>query len=109
MVQSTVNRINVVILSTQDIALERFVFDVSSIPEISPENLHAPYVSRNERRGSSRFRFKDTEYAERQLDPQFRGAITKLALCESKLGPLPDGTAFHRDRFVSDSQTVRLS
>lgn len=40
-----VERIAVVILSSQDVALERFVFDVSTLPKVAPEDLHTPYVS----------------------------------------------------------------
>ncbi|CCX35430.1 putative Mitotic spindle checkpoint protein [Taphrina deformans PYCC 5710] len=72
-----VERINVVIMSSQDVPLERFVFDVSMLPEVSPEDLFVP--------------FRDTEYQAGQLDAQFRAAIMKLALVETKLGPVPNG------------------
>lgn len=37
------------------------------------------------------FRFRDTEYQAGQLDAQFRAAIMKLALVETRLGPVPEG------------------
>lgn len=39
-----VERILVVILSAQEVALERFVFDVSLLPVVAQEDLHVPYV-----------------------------------------------------------------
>ena len=40
--RSTVERIQVVILSLQDVPLERFVFDVSALPVVAAEDLHVP-------------------------------------------------------------------
>lgn len=39
-----VERILVVILSAQEVALERFVFDVSLLPVVAQEDIHVPYV-----------------------------------------------------------------
>lgn len=41
--RSSVARIAVVILSAQDVALERFTFDVSSLPIVAQEDLYIPY------------------------------------------------------------------
>lgn len=37
-----VERVIVVILNSQDVALERFVFDVSTLPIVGSEDLHTP-------------------------------------------------------------------
>lgn len=76
----TVQRIAVVILSPQDVALERFVYDVSSLPVVPADEINLP--------------FKDTDYQAGQLDGQFRAAMMKLATVESRLGPLPGECTF---------------
>lgn len=94
--KGTVGRVYILILDSQEAVLERFVFDVHSLPVVAPEDLFLPYVPL-----LSLFlsfegltdRFRNTEYQAGQLDAQFRAAIMKLALIETRLGPVPDGNS----------------
>jgi hypothetical protein len=76
----SLSRINVFILSSTEQVYERFVFDVSNLPIVAQEDLHVPFTGTVDEPG--------------QLDAQFRAAIVKLSLAETRLGALPPNCTF---------------
>ncbi|KAI9787170.1 MAG: hypothetical protein M1839_003405 [Geoglossum umbratile] len=80
--KGTVSRVAVVIYSPASQPLERFVFDLSSFPAVPPSEATTPFED-----PSSSVSFID-------LAEQFRGAMQKLAFCDSTLAPLPANCSF---------------
>jgi mitotic spindle assembly checkpoint protein MAD2B len=85
--KATVARVVVVITSPDAKPLERFVFDVSSFPEIPPGELLTEFEVPDE---------EDEEVAENgvkvnlvDVEEQLRATIMKLAHCGGRLGTLP--------------------
>ena len=80
--QGKVARVCLVIISTDNVPLERFVFDVSAFPSVPIDEVNAP--------------FKTQDSPEMDFDPdsQYRAALVKLSLSVPKLGKLPQGCSF---------------
>ncbi|KAK9345550.1 DNA-binding protein [Lipomyces starkeyi] len=75
-----VSKISVVILSSIDIPLERFVFDMTSFPKVSERDQHVEMKNLN---------FNMTE-----MEEQYRTCIMKLSHTSSILGKLPADCTF---------------
>ena len=82
--RSSVDRIALVILSPSQLPLERFVFEVSRFPAIKLEEINIPL---NKEGLSPQSRIID-------LQEQFRGAMSRLAVCGGQLKPLPKSCSF---------------
>ncbi|KAI9782755.1 MAG: hypothetical protein M1835_003947 [Candelina submexicana] len=90
--KGTVSRIAVVIYSPQCDPLERFMFDISTFPTIPPGEALTLFE-----------RASDDQISEEQsapsvpeidLDEQFRAVMSRLAVCGSTLGPIPEDCSF---------------
>lgn len=89
-----------------EVALERFVFDVSALPVVAPDDLRTPFKqsadgAQDTREGSGARGGEAAGaaaggaggFSPTALEGQFRAALMKLAMVETKLGPLPTGTS----------------
>lgn len=82
---SSVDRIALVILSPLQLPLERFVFEVSRFPVIKPEEANTPL----QREGHDLAQSSLID-----LQEQFRGAMSRLAVCGGRLRQLPKSCSF---------------
>jgi mitotic spindle assembly checkpoint protein MAD2B len=90
--KGTVNRVAVVIYSRDAIPLERFMFDVSSFPEVPAGELLTEFENRDAEGGQQgRSGFKANLV---DVEEQLRATVRKLASCGSKLSPLPEGCSY---------------
>lgn len=95
LIKGTVSRVVMVIYSSQLEVLERFLFDVSSFPSVSTNEIFTPL----ERGGSGDGTESEPTAGEVKIslvdiEEQLRATIRKLAFCGSKLGPLPEGCTY---------------
>ncbi|KAH8808838.1 DNA-binding protein [Xylogone sp. PMI_703] len=87
MLKGAVSRVVVPIYSPQLEVMERFLFDVSSFPTVPANEIFTPL----EREGSAG---EELRISLVDIEEQLRATIRKLAVCGSKLGPLPDGCTY---------------
>jgi mitotic spindle assembly checkpoint protein MAD2B len=90
--KGTVNRIAVVIYSPDAMPLERFMFDVSTFPEVHAGELLTVFDDGDaevERQGGKGLKVNLVD-----VEEQLRATVRKLAYCGSKLGPLPEGCSY---------------
>ena len=85
LLRSSVDRIALVILSPLQMPLERFVFEVSRFPMVKMEETSIPLERAEETSHQSSII---------NLQEQFRGAMSKLAISGGLLKPLPDSCSF---------------
>lgn len=79
------SKICLVILSPDNVPLERFVFDVSGFPEIPLAEINTPFVVDDSESSGTR---------EANLEEQYRAVLRKLSFSAPKLGKLPDNCSF---------------
>ncbi|KAI9842187.1 MAG: hypothetical protein M1837_007400 [Sclerophora amabilis] len=109
LLQGTVFHVAVVIHDARSQPLERFLFDVSSFPNIPPSEVLTAFEASSpspsqeatpeEEQGASQDSTAATTQAPKttnvvDLEEQFRGVMRKLAFCSSSLRGLPDGCSF---------------
>ncbi len=94
--KGTVSRVAVVIYSPNAKPLERFMFDVSSFPEVPPGETLTKFEEVEEEGASLGPVQKDKTLKVILVDieEQLRATMRKLAYCGSKLGPLPEGCSY---------------
>ena len=85
LLRSSVDRIALVILSPLQLPLERFVFEVSRFPIIQAEEANTSLQQEGHDLAQSSLI---------DLQEQFRGAISRLAVCGGQLKPLPKSCSF---------------
>jgi mitotic spindle assembly checkpoint protein MAD2B len=90
MLKGTVNRVAVVIYAPTAEVMERFMFDVSSFPEVQPEEALTLF----EGDGNSTDREELNKVSIADIEEQLRATVRKLAYCGSKLGPLPKDSTY---------------
>ncbi|KAF2145558.1 uncharacterized protein K452DRAFT_349074 [Aplosporella prunicola CBS 121167] len=88
--KGTVARVALVIYSASCKPLERFMWDVSRFPIVPRADFETPFASS----AAEEDVIQDKADLPADLEEQFRGALAKLAACESKLKPLPPGCTF---------------
>ena len=84
------SRVAVVIYSASSQPLERFLFDLSSFPQVPPSEILTEFEDPS-RDGADGDQVK-TNPAD--VEEQLRGIMRRLAFCGSSLGRLPDGCSF---------------
>jgi len=96
MQKGTVHRVAVVIFSPDAKPLERFMFDVSSFPEVPVEDVFTEFddgekevVGPGDGRKVKGFRVNLVD-----VEEQLRATMRKLAYCGGRLGPLPEGCSY---------------
>ncbi|KAK4889328.1 hypothetical protein LTR27_011865 [Elasticomyces elasticus] len=90
LLKGTVERVAVVIYSKSLKPTERYVFDVSRFPEVSPADLDTQL----KRRSQDGETIPVLPSVDLDLEEQFRATMVKLANSGSSLKPLPDGCTF---------------
>jgi|SRR5450432_650920 mitotic spindle assembly checkpoint protein MAD2B len=91
MQKGTVSRVAVVIYSPDAKPLERFMFDVSSFPEVPPVEALTEFEEAQEGEGGNATTWKVNLV---DVEEQLRATVRKLAYCGSKLGTLPEGCTY---------------
>lgn len=96
MQKGTVSRVVVVIYSLEAKPMERFMFDISSFPEVPPGEALTEFDDGDtnvgeggEGQGSKGFKVNLVD-----VEEQLRATVRKLAYCGSKLAPLPEGCTY---------------
>ena len=79
LLNGTVARVALVIFSSKQQALERFLFDLSKFPAVPKEDVTTPF---------------ERPISVVDVDEQFRAVIAKLRVCGVNLKPLPEGCTF---------------
>jgi mitotic spindle assembly checkpoint protein MAD2B len=96
MQKGTVNRVAVVIFSQDAKPLQRFMFDVSSFPEVPAEDTLTEFDDGDE--GPDGFaeghNWKGFRVNLVDVEEQLRATMRKLAYCGGKLRPLPEGCTY---------------
>ncbi|KAI9741459.1 MAG: hypothetical protein M1818_004265 [Claussenomyces sp. TS43310] len=92
MLKGGVQRVAVVIYSRDSQPLERFMFDVSSFPEVEAAEVLTPF-ERGETAGEGSLN-GDLHASLVDVEEQLRATVRKLAYCGGKLGPLPEGCTY---------------
>ncbi|KAI9722012.1 MAG: hypothetical protein M1812_001972 [Candelaria pacifica] len=90
--KGTVARTAVVIYSAQCDPLERFMFDISTFPTIPPGEALTPFerAADDQNNGEQ----SAPTVPEIDLDEQFRAVMSRLAVCGSTLGSIPENCSF---------------
>ncbi|GAO49492.1 hypothetical protein G7K_3641-t1 [Saitoella complicata NRRL Y-17804] len=78
----TVNRVSVIILSADETPMERFVFDVSSFPNIPEQEHNIPISSTS------------ATFTQSDLLEQFRATLIRIQQSATTLGKLPEDCTF---------------
>jgi mitotic spindle assembly checkpoint protein MAD2B len=96
MQKGTVHRVAVVIFSPDAKPLERFMFDVSSFPDVPVEDVLTEFEDGDE--GAMGFgegqKGKGFSVNLVEVEEQLRATMRKLAYCGGQLGPLPEGCSY---------------
>ena len=88
LLKGTVDRVALVIYSSQDIPLERFVFDLSRFPFV-PKEYHFTPMSRTTDDGESVAVLPKVD-----LEEQMRATMSRLSTCGTSLKKLPQNCTF---------------
>lgn len=95
MLKGAVDRVAVVIYSSSAEPLERFMFDVSSFPEVPAGEIFTTFEEPETDSYDGKGKGKETTQGSLvDIEEQLRATVRKLAYCGSKLGPLPEGCTF---------------
>lgn len=96
MLKGTVHRVAVVIFSPDARPLERFMFDVSSFPEVPVEDALTEFDDGDDGAVGlgEGLRGKGLRVNLVDVEEQLRATMRKLAYCGGKLGPLPEGCSY---------------
>lgn len=96
MQKGTVNRVAVVIFSPDAKPLERFMFDVSSFPEVPVEEAFTEFEEGDDGVEGSTDGHKGKGFRINIVDveEQLRATMRKLACCGGRLRPLPEGCSY---------------
>lgn len=86
LLKGAVDRVAVVIYNKSNVALERFMFDVSPFPSIAETDVDIPLI-RDDQDEVQNMPLAD-------MDEQFRAVMTRLTNCASSLKPVPQGCTF---------------
>ncbi|KAI9836389.1 MAG: hypothetical protein M1819_001419 [Sarea resinae] len=92
MLKGTVARVAVVIYSPENEPLERFMFDVSRLPNVPPAEALTPFE--NTPLPAEEISSDPPSVSVVDLEEQFRGAMSKLSVCGGTLGALPENCSF---------------
>jgi|SRR5215471_3217675 len=90
--QNSVERISLVILSSLDIPLEKFVWDVSSLPDIPLGDVDSPYFLSLKKLMATRI--TNAVIQKQALEDSLRAAMIRTAYSDANLSPLPDDCTF---------------
>ncbi|TKX19742.1 HORMA domain-containing protein 2 [Elsinoe australis] len=88
LLKCSVDRVAVVIYDQQDRPLERFMFDVARFPVVPTSEQNTP-LERTDEKGE-----KVAVLPMVDLEEQFRGTMSRLSGCGSRLNPVPEGCTF---------------
>lgn len=91
LLNGTVARIAIVIYSSEQKPLERFMLDTSRFPTVAKEEIHTP-IER-----------VDGRAPDVDLEEQFRAVMQKVSTCGSSLKPVPSGSTFTMAVELKDS------
>ncbi len=96
MLKGTVHRVAVVIFSPDARPLERFMFDVSSFPEVPVEDALTEFDDGDDGAVGlgEGLRGKGLRVNLVDVEEQLRATMRKLAYCGGNLGPLPEGCSY---------------
>lgn len=86
------DKISLVILSPLDIPLEKFIWDVSSLPRIPAVDIDSPYRAPREK--GVDWRIENAEIERQSLEDSLRAALIRTAFSDAKLSTLPEGCSF---------------
>ena len=86
------DRISLVILSSLDTPLEKFVWDVSSLPAIPLGDIDSPYFPFLKKLTASRI--ANAAIQKQALEDSLRAAMIRTAYSDANLSPLPDDCTF---------------
>lgn len=93
LLRGTVARVAVVVFDQHTLRpLERFMFDMSRLPVVPANELHTPFQRDGDPVGGGPSRLTDRMIT--NLEEQLRGVMSKLAVCSSRLKPVPEGCTF---------------
>jgi len=96
LLRGTVARVAVVIVGSDTYRpLERFMFDMARLPVVPAKELNTPFQRDGDDMGEREAQSgRLTDRTMTDLEEQLRAVMSKLAVCSSRLKPIPSGCTF---------------